>query len=187
MDLLTPALVGISLSMDCFAAGLAIGSGVRQGIVRAAVLGSLSYGGFQAGMTLLGWVAGVAVIDLISAYDHWIAFLLLLLVGGRMMADGLRGEEPEGGTDVLRAGPLLMLSLATSIDALAVGVSFGILRSAIVIPALVIGLICMAISFSGVLLGERLEKLLGSSTEIAGGILLVLIGVRILTEHLFGM
>jgi len=86
---------------------------------------ALCFGGFQAGMTVLGWVAGISLIRLISAYDHWIAFILLLVVGGKMMWEGMKGGEDEACADILRIIPLMALSLATSIDALAVGVSFG--------------------------------------------------------------
>jgi manganese efflux pump family protein len=134
---------------------------------------------------VLGWFAGISVISLISAYDHWVAFVLLLAVGGKMMWEGIRGEEEEVHADVIRVIPLIALSLATSIDALAVGVSFGVLRDTVLIPALIIGIVCSVISFAGVMLGEQLEDLLGNRMEILGGVILFLIGVKILAEHLF--
>lgn len=185
MDLLTPVLIGIGLSMDCFAVSLAIGSTIRSGLSRAALILALCFGGFQAGMTMLGWAAGISVVGFISAYDHWIAFLLLLIVGGKMLYEGLAGEEAESHTELFSVIPLVVLGLATSIDALAVGISFGVLRSAVLVPALVIGIVCGGISFAGVLLGERLEKILGNRTEIAGGLILIMIGLKILAEHLF--
>ena len=184
MDLLTTVLIGIGLSMDCFAVSLALGSTTKSGLTRAAFIIASFFGAFQAGMTVLGWIAGISVIGFISAYDHWIAFILLLVVGGKMIGESISGEEEEAPIDVLRTLPLIALSLATSIDALAVGVSFGVLRNAVLIPALVIGIVCGAISFAGVILGEQLEDLLGNKMEIIGGLILILIGVKILAEHL---
>ena len=183
MDLLTPALIGIGLSMDCFAVSLAIGTTTKTRLIFAATIIALFFGAFQAGMVVIGWVAGVSLIGLISAYDHWIAFILLAIVGGKMILEGVRGGDDEAHVEVIRIVPVIVLSVATSIDALAVGVSFGVLQRAVLIPALIIGIICFGISFAGVMLGERLEKYLGNKMEIFGGIILILIGIRILYEH----
>jgi putative Mn2+ efflux pump MntP len=184
MDLLMPALIGVGLSMDCFAVSLAIGSASRSNLIRRAVLIALCFGGFQAGMTIAGWLAGFSLIGMISAYDHWVAFILLAVVGIKMIAEGAKGEEEETDQDLFRILPLLMLSLATGIDALAVGVSFGVLQNAVLVPAIIIGIVCAGISFTGVMLGERLEAIIGNRTEIAGGLILLLIGIKILAEHL---
>ena len=183
MDLLTPALIAIGLSMDCFAVSLAIGTTTKTRLIFAATIIALFFGAFQAGMVVIGWVAGVSLIGLISAYDHWIAFILLAIVGGKMILEGVRGGDDEAHVEVIRIVPVIVLSVATSIDALAVGVSFGVLQTAVLIPALIIGIICFGISFAGVMLGERLEKYLGNKMEIFGGIILILIGIRILYEH----
>ena len=185
MDLLTPALIGIGLSMDCFAVSLAIGTTTKTRLFYAAAIIALCFGAFQAGMTVIGWAAGVSLIGLISAYDHWIAFILLAIVGGKMIWEGVKGDEDEAPLKVIRIIPVIVLSFATSIDALAVGISFGVLQTAVLIPALIIGIVCFGISFAGVMLGERLETFLGNKMEIFGGIILILIGIRILTEHLF--
>jgi len=134
-------------------------------------------------MTVLGWIAGIAVIGFISAYDHWIAFILLLVVGVKMMWEGIHGEGEDVHSDTLRIIPVIALSLPTTIDALAVGVSFGIIRTVVLIPALIIGIVCCAISFTGIMLGENLEDLLGNRKEITGEIILILIGVKILVKH----
>ncbi len=186
MDLLTPSLVGIGLSMDCFAVSLAFGSTIKARLLYAASTIALCFGAFQAGMTLIGWGAGVSVIMLISSYDHWVAFILLAIVGGKMVWEGISGEDQEEPIESIRFYPLIVLSIATSIDALAVGVSFGVLQAAILLPAVIIGIICFGISFSGVMLGERLETVLGNKMEILGGIILILIGVKILYEHMIG-
>jgi len=184
MDLLTPVLIGIGLSMDCFAVSLVIGTTTKTRLIYAAAIIALCFGAFQAGMTGIGWLAGVSLIGLISAYDHWIAFVLLAIVGGKMIWEGVRGEEDETPLEGIRIVPVVVLSFATSIDALAVGISFGVLQTAVVIPALIIGIVCFGISFAGVMLGERLETFLGNKMEIFGGIILILIGLRILSEHM---
>jgi putative Mn2+ efflux pump MntP len=183
MDLLTPALIGIGLSMDCFAVSLAIGTTTKMRLIHAAAIIALCFGAFQAGMTVIGWVAGISFIGLISAYDHWIAFFLLAIVGGKMIREGVRGGTDEAPIEGIRIVPVLVLSFATSIDALAVGISFGVLQMAVLMPALIIGIVCFGISFAGVMLGERLESFLGNKTEIFGGVVLILIGLRILIEH----
>jgi putative Mn2+ efflux pump MntP len=151
MDLLTLALVGIGLSMDCFAVSLALGSTIKTRLLYTAVTVALCFCAFQAGMTLIGWGAGVSVIMLISSYDHWFAFILLAIVGGKMVWEGLSGEDQEEPIESIRFYPLIVLSIATSIDALAVGVSFGVLQIDILVPAVIIGIVCFGISFSGVM------------------------------------
>ncbi len=184
MDFLTPVVIGIGLSMDCFAVSLAIGTTTKTRLVYAAVIIAVFFGMFQGGMTFIGWLAGSSVIGYISVYDHWIAFILLAIVGGKMIWEGVRGGEEEAHIEVVQLVPVIVLSLATSIDALAVGVSFGILQTAVLIPAIIIGAVCFVISFAGVILGERLEDILGKKMEIIGGFILIMIGINILAEHL---
>jgi len=186
MDYLTPVLLGIGLSMDCFAVSLAIGTTTKTRLVYAAAIIAACFGIFQTGMTLAGWLAGSTLVGLISAYDHWIAFLLLAIIGVKMIVEGIRGEEDKPHFEVIQCVPVIILSVATSIDALAVGVSFGVLQAAVLIPAIIIGAVAFIVSFAGVMLGERLEDLLGNKMEIAGGVILILIGTRILFQHLFG-
>nr|WP_319376759.1 manganese efflux pump MntP family protein [uncultured Methanoregula sp.] len=181
MDLLTPLLIGIGLSMDCFAVSLALGTTTKSRLLSIAAYVALFFGVFQAGMTLAGWIAGVAFIGLISVYAPWIAFVLLVIIGGKMCWEGFKGGD-ESHLDSLQLVPVIILSLATSIDALAVGVTFGILGTPVLIPAIIIGTVCFLISFAGVMLGERLEDLLGNRIEIAGGLILILIGIKILAE-----
>ena len=186
MDYLTPVLIGIGLSMDCFAVSLAIGSATKTRLVYAAAIIAACFGIFQAGMTLAGWAAGSTLVSFISVYDHWIAFLLLAIIGVKMIIEGIRGEEGETRIEAIRFVPVIILSVATSIDALAVGVSFGVLQAAVLIPAIIIGGVAFIVSYAGVMLGERLEALLGNKTEVAGGVILILIGARILIQHLSG-
>jgi putative Mn2+ efflux pump MntP len=181
MDLLTSLLIGIGLSMDCFAVSLAIGTTTRSQIRKTALVIAACFGLFQAGMTVAGWIAGTTLYTVISAYGPWIAFLLLAGIGIKMIYDGI-WEENEAHFVGLHVIPVLLLSVATSIDALAVGVSLGVLGSPVLVPALVIGLVCFVFSCTGVMSGERLEKLLGNRIEIAGGVILIMLGVQILTE-----
>jgi putative Mn2+ efflux pump MntP len=187
MDLLTPVLLGIGLSMDCLAVSLAIGSTTRFRRMYAATIIALSFGAFQAGMMVIGWTAGISLLRILSVFDHWVAFFLLAIIGGKMIREGLWGEgETETRLEIIRIIPLIVLSLATSIDSLAVGATIGLLQTSVLFPALIIGTICGGISFLGVLLGEQLEEILGNNMEIVGGLILILIGIRILFEHMIG-
>ena len=181
MDLLTSILLGIGLSMDCFAVALAIGTSERLPLARTALVIAASFGVFQAGMTIAGWIAGTSLYTEISSYGSWLAFLLLAGIGIKMVYDGLR-EESEPTLSGLQAIPVILLSLATSIDAFAAGVSLGVLGSPVIVPALAIGLVSFVVTGAGVFCGMRLEKILGNRTEIVGGVILVLIGIQILTD-----
>jgi putative Mn2+ efflux pump MntP len=184
MDLLVPVLIGIGLSMDCFAVSLAIGTTTKVKLLNAAVITAVCFGLFQTGMTLLGWAAGTHLADLIADYDHWVAFLLLAAIGIRMIIGGFKNEKEEQPVDVMQVVPLIFLSLATSIDALAAGVSFGFLQVNIIMPALIIGTVAFVFSFAGVMTGTQLASVLGKKVEVIGGLILILIGLKILLEHL---
>jgi manganese efflux pump family protein len=186
MDYWTPTLIGIGLSMDCLAVSLAIGTATKTRLLFAAVIIATCFAIFQAGMTIVGWFAGSSFIGMISAYDHWIAFLLLVLIGVRMIWEGCADNADQVPIEVICFVPIIILSVATSIDALAVGVSFGVLNTAVLIPVLIIGIVTFILSFCGVMLGERPEKIFGSKTEIAGGLILILIGIRILIVPVSG-
>jgi putative Mn2+ efflux pump MntP len=184
MDLLTPVLIGIALSMDCFAVSLAIGTSTKTRILYAALIIALCFGVFQTGMTLIGWAAGIGFTGFIAGFDHWLAFLLLAIIGLKMIHEGLEGDEEEETISSLQFVPVMLLYLATSIDALAVGVSFAFLRMSIVVPALIIGIVAFIISFAGVLSGMKLKSILGKRIEILGGLILIVIGLNIVFTHL---
>lgn len=184
MDLITPVLIGIALSMDCFAVSLAIGTSTKTKLLNAALIIALCFGIFQTGMTLLGWAAGTGFTGLIAGFDHWLAFLLLAIIGARMIHEGLENEDEEEPISGIQFVPVMVLSLATSIDALAVGVSFAVLRMSILVPALIIGIVAFIISFAGVMSGMKLKSIIGKRIEIAGGLILILIGLNILFTHL---
>jgi putative Mn2+ efflux pump MntP len=184
MDLVTPVLIGIALSMDCLAVSLAIGTSTKSNLLNAAFIIALCFGGFQAGMTLLGWALGTGLTGLLAGFDHWLAFLLLAIIGAKMIHEGLETGEDEEEISVLQFVPVMVLSLATSIDALAVGASFAFLHMDVLVPALIIGIVAFIFSFAGVISGMQLKSVLGKRIEIAGGLILIVIGLNILLSHI---
>ena len=186
MSLLVIFGIAVGLAMDTFA--VAIATSISLGRVSARQLFRFSwhFGLFQALMPLGGWALGQTVARYISAVDHWLAFGLLTYVGGKAIwsafSDHADTDSPK--TDPTRGANLVMLSLATSIDAFAVGLSFAFLDVAIWYPALIIGVVTALITLSGMLLGSKLGSKLGRHVEILGGLILVGIGIKILVEHL---
>ncbi len=184
MDALGIALIAIGLAMDVFAVSLGIGSGGYAAGVRPMFRVAFHCGLFQAGMTLLGWVGGSGLIHLISAVDHWVAMILLSVVGLRMIRSGLMPEAAPRTSDPTRGVSLIIICVATSIDAAAVGLSLALLHGNILPAALAIGLASAALGLLGSLLGGRLGKLFGKRMEILGGLILLAIGFRVLWSHL---
>ena len=176
-------LIGVGLSMDAFAVALCKGLSMRRiNYAHAAVI-ALFFGVFQAVMPLIGWVLGTQFARYITSVDHWIAFALLGYIGGKMIWEAVRGGEEEQPQE-LDLKMLLMMAVATSIDALAVGITFAFLRMDILSSALTIGATTFLISFGGVAAGNRFGARYKQKAEIVGGVVLVLIGVKILLEHL---
>jgi manganese efflux pump family protein len=183
--LISILVIAFGLSADCFA--VAFGSSVsrKNYPIRQFLRLAISFGLFQAFMTFLGWLAGNTIIKYISTYDHWVAFGLLAFVGGRMVWESVHDDETHEKTnDFTRWWLLLTLSIATSLDALAVGLSFAFLNVNIAAASLTIGLVAFAITILGAFLGKRLGAVVGKRAELAGGIILIIIGIRILLEHL---
>ncbi|HET6494714.1 MAG TPA: manganese efflux pump MntP family protein [Thermoleophilia bacterium] len=177
--------IAIGLAMDAFA--VAIGAGLTLGHVDARQTFRLAwhFGLFQAFMPILGWLAGLTVASWIAPIDHWIAFGLLAVIGGKMIYEALRhGDEERSRADPTKGWSLVLLSIATSIDALAVGLSLALLDVPIWYPAIVIGLVAGGFTAVGLHLGKRFGALLGRRMEIVGGVILIGIGLRILIEHL---
>jgi len=178
--------LAVALAMDAFAVaivtGLTLTSMTRRHVFRLA----FHFGLFQALMPVIGWLAGSSVHEYIAAFDHWIAFGLLGFVGGKMLWGGAHEDLGEGpaGSDPTSGWSLLVLSVATSIDALAVGLSLAMVGAAIVVPALVIGLVAAAFTAVGMVLGRRIGALWGKRVEVLGGLILIGIGIKILAEHL---
>ena len=179
--------LAVALAMDAFAVAIVTGLTLKPLTRRHIFRLAFSFGLFQAVMPLIGWAAGTAVHKYIAAFDHWVAFALLAFVGGRMVWGALRGEEDgKASSDPTRGWELLLLSVATSIDALAVGLSLAMIESPIVIPAVVIGLVAAAFTASGMVLGRRLGSIWGKRVEVFGGLVLIGIGVKLVLEHLLG-
>ena len=147
---------------------------------------SLSFGLFQAIMPVLGWLAGRTFVAFIGSFDHWLAFGLLGFVGGRMIWESFHPEREEKRTDITKGLILLTLSIATSIDALAVGLSFAFLKVNILTASLTIGITAFLITILGFLLGKKVGGFVGKRAELIGGLILIGIGVRILLMHLLG-
>ena len=135
-------------------------------------------------MPVLGWLAGRTIVGYVENYDHWVAFALLAFVGGRMLWESFHSEHDTKKTDVTRGMPLLVLSIATSIDAMAVGLSFAFLEVNMVVASLTIGIIAFLITATGFVIGKKSGKMLGKRAELIGGIILIAIGLRILLTHI---
>lgn len=185
MDLLTVIFIAVGLSMDAFAVSVTSGFVVKRSRVKHAIRIAIFFGGFQGIMPVIGWLAGSGLRSYISGIDHWVAFVLLSLIGGRMIHEGLMGDEEEiTGPRSYSLRLLLGLAIATSIDALAVGISLSLLDISIVNPAIIIGLVTFCFSLFGVYIGGRLGQFFGKKIEALGGLILIVIGIRILFQHL---
>lgn len=186
MGFLAILLIAISLAADCFAVALG-GSISMKSISRRQVLrAAVTFGLFQGLMPVLGWLIGQSVVDLIADYDHWVAFGLLAIVGGHMLWEAFhQGEGHTKSTDITRGWALLVLALATSIDALAVGLTFPFLEVNVALATPVIGAVAFLATVIGFLLGRKLGELVGRWAAAIGGLLLIAIGLRILLTHLF--
>lgn len=185
MDILVVVLIGIGLAMDCFAVALAWGAQPGIDKIRLGVVFACVFGIFQTGMTLIGWAGGSLFMGIISPWDHWVAFLILLVIGLKMIIEGFREETEDIGEPAMfpPVATILLLAVATSMDALAVGLGFALLNIDIIVPGLLIGLISAVFALAGGFLGANLEKILGNRIEILGGLILVGIGIKILAEH----
>lgn len=184
MDLATIVLIAIGLSMDSLAVAVASGTSIRTLKPAHALKIGLFFGGFQALMPTVGWLIGFSLSSIIESFDHWMAFGLLTIIGARMIYEALKGEDEAEGKNPLDLKILMLLSIATSIDALAVGISLSLLNVDILIPALIIGAVCFAFSSMGVAISSRLAKIFGNKLKVVGGLILIAIGLRILLEHL---
>jgi putative Mn2+ efflux pump MntP len=179
-------LIALSMAMDAFAVCLGAGTQEQAAGPRPTFRLSFHFGLFQFLMPVVGWFAGVTVVRYISAYDHWVAFALLAFVGARMILSGLAANQEAQKNDPSRGWTLILLSIAVSIDALAIGLSLALIGVTIWYPAVVIGVVTGLVSWLGLRLGNVLGEKFGKRMEIVGGLALVGIGVRILAEHLLG-
>ncbi len=148
---------------------------------------SIAFGLFQALMPVLGWLAGRTIVELIADYDHWVAFILLALIGGRMLWESFRSRDGHTkDADITKGLPLLILSVATSIDALAVGLTFSFLEVNVTMASLTIGIVAFLATIIGFLVGRKAGELIGRRAVFVGGVILIGIGLRILITHIFG-
>lgn len=179
--------IAIGLAMDAFAVSIAAATTGYINGPRPVFRLSFHFGFFQFFMPIIGWFIGIRLAEMIQSIDHWIAFFLLAFVGSRMVFSSLaQDSEPQLKHDPSRGKTLVMLSIATSIDALVIGFSLGMLQVRIWFPSVVIGIVTAAFSLLGILFGYHLGKRFGKRIETVGGIIIILIGLRILLSHLFG-
>lgn len=183
MDLLTLLTLAVGLAMDAFAVSICKGLAMREKVLKKGIIVGLWFGGFQALMPTIGFFFGTQFKDQITSIDHWIAFVLLGLIGINMVKEALSNDE-EQADDSIAVKEMFMLAVATSIDALAVGITFAFLNVHIVSAASMIGVCTFLISFAGVKIGNIFGTKYKSKAELAGGIILILLGFKILFEHL---
>ena len=191
MGLAELVLLAIGLSMDAFAVSICKGLGMKKINLKVAVVLGLFFGGFQAGMPVIGWALGSQFMSIIGPIDHWIAFILLAFIGGKMLWEAFTEDENEDedegdgkDTEKIDLGEYLILAIATSIDALAVGISFAALSVYIVPAVSLIGVTTFIFSVAGVVIGHTFGARYEKPATIVGGVVLVLIGLKILLEHL---
>jgi putative Mn2+ efflux pump MntP len=183
MGIIEILLLGIGLSMDAFAVSVCKGLSVNQLRVKHALIVGIYFGGFQALMPFIGYLLGSQFQSLIASVDHWVAFVLLVLIGANMVREAL-GEENAGANDSFSFRTMLPLAVATSIDALAVGITFAFLQVNIVLAITLIGCTTFVISAVGIKIGNVFGSRYQKKAEITGGIILILLGVKILLEHM---
>jgi putative Mn2+ efflux pump MntP len=188
MDFITLSGLAVALAMDAFAVALGCGLAIERLTGRHLFRLGWHFGLFQALMPVIGWLAGLTIQRWIASFDHWLAFGLLAFVGGKMIHEAFQDEQSRASReDPTRGVSLVMLSVATSIDALAVGLSLAMVGISIWFPALIIGLVAGLLTVIGLLLGRRAGAYWGQRVEIAGGLILLAIGFKILWEHTLGM
>ena len=178
-------IIAFGLSMDAMAVSLGVGTTEHVNDRRSKLRLAMHFGIFQTGMTLLGWLAGSAVARFISAVDHWVVLVLLLYVGITMIRSGSRPDLVSYQKNPSKGKTMVMLSVATSLDAMAVGLSMALLNINIFYPAAVIGVVTFGLSTAALFLGNKLGEKFGKKMEIIGGIILICIGLEILFTHLF--
>jgi putative Mn2+ efflux pump MntP len=184
LDILSILLIALALSADCFAVALSGSIHLKTASFAPILRTAVTFGAFQAVMPFLGWLAGRTVVNFISGYDHWVAFILLALVGGRMIYESFRPTSSRRRIDISKGILLVTLAVATSIDALAVGLTFAFLQVNIAIACSIIGVVAFGVTVAGFTLGKKVSIWLGKYAEAIGGIVLIAIGIRVLLTHI---
>lgn len=183
MDLIELFLIAVGLSMDAFAVSVCKGLAMPKCTFKKAAIVGLLFGGFQALMPAIGYILGAQFQEAIASIDHWIAFVLLALIGGNMIHEALDNDEEEADAS-LDVKTMFLLAVATSIDALAIGITFAFLKVNIIPAVCFIGIVTFIISFAGVKIGNVFGARYKNKAEIVGGVILILLGLKILLEHL---
>ena len=184
MEIVTVLFIAVGLAMDVFAVSLGIGASRRANTPRCIFRLAFHFGFFQGMMTLLGYLAGSTIAPLIEQVDHWIALVLLAWVGTTMIRSGLSADAETYMCDPSRGRMMVGLCVATSIDAMAVGISTAVLKTPIVAPSFIIAVVTFTLALFGLLAGHRLGKRFGKRMEVVGGLILNVIGIRVLLSHL---
>lgn len=184
MNFVSIFIIAVGLGMDAFSVAIGVGATARVLSSMSVFRLSFHFGLFQVLMPIAGWCAGMTVANIIAEYDHWIAFGLLVLVGGKMIKESFNKKEKIHASDPTKGLTLIILSVATSIDALAVGLSFAFLNIPILYPSIIIGIVACIMTALGMFFGERLGRIAGKRVEIVGGLILIGIGVKILIDHM---
>lgn len=185
LDLVSVFLIAIGLSIDCFAVAISASVYLRNPSAIQVFRTSLVFGVFQALMPALGWLVGQTFIDFVEDYDHWLSFSLLAAIGVRMIWNAFHsGEFQNDSLDITRGLALFLLSVATSIDALAVGLSFAFLKINITVASLIIGMVAFVFTIFGFIIGRKVGEIIGKRAEAIGGMVLIVIGLRILISHI---
>lgn len=183
MNILTIIIIALALSMDAFAVSIASGVTIRRLRIGHALTIASWFGIFQAVMPVIGWFGGTRLRDALSGADHWVVFGLLMFIGIKMIWEAFK-IDPIEKMDPLDVRVLFTLALATSLDALAAGISFALLGIPVITPVIIIGAVTFLISFAGVWIGGKGGNIFGKKMEIAAGIILIIIGIKVLMSHL---
>jgi len=183
MNITAIVFLGVGLAMDAFAVSVTSGMVIKKLMLRNILKIGLFFGFFQALMPLLGWLIGSYTKNLIVSFDHWIAFAILSLIGIKMIYESTKPGEEKKQNDPLQNKVLLMLAIATSIDALAAGLSLALLEVSIILAIIIVGLITFVLSSFGVVIGKRFGGIFNKKAGLIGGIFLILIGIKTLLEH----
>jgi len=184
MEILTTLLIAVALAMDAFSVSLTKGFVMKKITKKQILWYAIFFGGFQSLMPILGWFLGVQLEGIVSSFAPWIAFILLTLIGTNMIRESLSKDEDDPDKNKFSFTELTFLAIATSIDAFAVGVTYAVLGENITIPIIIIGLVAFIFTIIGIYLGKKIGDYLGDKFEIMGGVILILLGLRILLSAL---
>lgn len=196
MGFFTVLTIAVGLAMDAFSVSVATGAVYKRFHIGSAFKMAFAFGLFQALMPIIGWSSGLSLKNYFEAYDHWVAFVILLLIGSKMIYESFTLKEAQGSdyaNEQENSKPqmtmitLLWLAIATSIDALAVGFTLSLLNVHIISTVLIIGIVTFALCYGGVYLGSKFGHIFENKIEVAGGLILILIGTKILLSHIYGI